>query len=480
MNPQSKKPLYEAIGDHVNRRPISFHVPGHKNGQIGPADPRLFFEQVLKIDATELSGLDDLHSPEGAILEAEQLLAELYHTKKSFFLVNGSTVGNLAMIMAVCSEADTVLVQRNCHKSILNGLSLAKVRPVFLEPEFNLDWKVAAGVSVDTVKQAITRYPNAKAIILTYPNYYGMTYDLQSMINLAHEHLIPVLVDEAHGAHLIAGGPLPSSALSFGADMVVHSAHKTLPAMTMGSFLHVNSNLVNLEKVKEYLGIFQSSSPSYPIMVSLDIARYYLAGYEQKDLLFLQQEVLRFKEALAAIPAIKVLNYPNDQGDLLKITIQSRCGLSGFELQQRFEEIGIFTELADPYNVLFILPLLKAGHPYPLTMTAEKINKALNGLPIYGQEGEFQISSEKISELVIPYNEMAGIAVEEVHIDNALGAVSAENIIPYPPGVPLFLKGEKLTEEKLNQLNRLLSSGARFQGGTLLKSNRLMTFAKTT
>ncbi|MFK9094987.1 aminotransferase class I/II-fold pyridoxal phosphate-dependent enzyme [Bacillus salipaludis] len=479
MNTQLRKPLYEALTEHVNRNPISFHVPGHKYGWIDQSDENHFFKQLLKIDATELSGLDDLHSPEGAILEAETLLTELYHTTKSFFLVNGSTVGNLAMIMAVCTEGSPVLVQRNCHKSVLNALRLAKARPVFLEPELNQDWKIAAGVSVETVKQAINLYPDTKAIILTYPNYYGMTYNLQEIIDLCHLHQIPVLVDEAHGPHLIIGGPFPASAVQLGADMVVQSAHKTLPAMTMGSFLHINSDRVNMEKVKEYLEIFQSSSPSYPIMASLDLSRHYLDTYEQRDLSFLLTEIKHFKEELAKIPTIQVLEFPNNQGDFLKITIQSRCKLNGFELQKRLELSGVYTELADPYNVLFILPLVKERQCYPLKEAAAKIKKALEGLPFYRMDEEFPMEGNKISELAIPFEEMTALAVEEIPIGGSSGSICAETIIPYPPGVPLLVRGERITVEKLSRLNRLLQSGARFQGGTTIKRGLIKIFSTT-
>ncbi|WP_066074707.1 aminotransferase class I/II-fold pyridoxal phosphate-dependent enzyme [Neobacillus soli] len=479
MNIQIKTPLYAALMEHVNKKPISFHVPGHKYGSINPSEANPFFEQILKIDATELSGLDDLHSPEGAIFEGEALLAELFQTKKSYFLVNGSTVGNLAMIMAACGEDDIVLVQRNCHKSVLNALSLAKVRPVFLEPEFDQNWKVAAGVSIETVKEAVQIYPEATALILTYPNYYGMSYDLQGITQQAHQHHIPVLVDEAHGPHLIIGSPFPASALQLGADMVVQSAHKTLPAMTMGAFLHVNSGRINEDEVKGYLEMFQSSSPSYPIMASLDIARNYLATYERRDLAFLLTEIGRFKEQLNNVPTIKVLEYPNSLGDPLKITIQSRCGLSGFELQRRLEEFSVYTELADPYNVLFILPLLKEGQCYPFDETISKIKMAFEDLPHGHLIGEFQLDNQKISTLAIPYKEMTNVRVKDILMTEALGNVCAEAIIPYPPGIPLLLKGERITAEKLSQLNRLLKSGARFQGGSALRQGLIKTFCTT-
>jgi len=472
MNSQLDTPLYQALIEHVNKNPISFHVPGHKYGHISYAS----FQQLLQFDATELTGLDDLHAPEGAIFEAESLLAELYQVKKSFFLVNGSTVGNLAMIMAACAEDDIVLVQRNCHKSVLNALKLAKAQPIFLEPEFNLKWKVASGVSSETVTKAINLYPSAKAIILTYPNYYGMVYDIKPIINLAHQHNIPVLVDEAHGPHFILGDPVPPSAVQLGADIVVQSAHKTLPAMTMGSYLHVNSDRIAVNSVKEYLTIFQSSSPSYLIMGSLDLARNYVATFSHRDMNYAIKEINQFKKRLAEIPSIKILEYPNQQGDPLKITIQSKSHLSGFDLQKQFEKAGIFTELADPHNVLFILPLLKENQPYPLEKVAKDIKNELSGVQAIKRAGEVLPTEQKISHLAIPYNEIEKYKVQTVPILEAIGHVSAETVIPYPPGIPLLLKGERITTEKIEHLIRLIETGARFQGGETLDRRFIKVF----
>ncbi len=475
MKRQLKAPLFQALVEHISKNSVSFHVPGHKNGHVIPKGAEIF-QQILQIDATELSDLDDLHSPEGVILEAEVLLAELFQVQKSFFLVNGSTSGNLAMVMSVCTEGDVVLVQRNCHKSVMNALRLAKVTPVFLEPEFNKDWKVATGVDYETVKQAIGRYPQAKALIVTYPNYYGMVYDLQAVIDHCHLHHIPVLVDEAHGAHFISNSQFPVSAVKMGADIVVQSAHKTLPAMTMGSFLHFNSELLSLERLEDYLHIFQSSSPSYPIMASLDLARSYLAGYEKKDGLFLLNQVNRFKRELAAIPGIKVLDYPESQGDFLKVTIQSACGLTGFELQKRLEREGIYSELADPYNVLFILPLLKENQTYPLMETAAKIKAALAGVPVQAVPEGLHRSGGKITELAISYLDMSKYKEGHVPIAEATNHVCAETVIPYPPGIPLLLIGERITNDTLQHVKRLIASGARFQGGASLDRGLIKVF----
>lgn len=473
MNKQTRIPLYEALIHYKNTNPISFHVPGHKSGTVLNNPHQNLFQELLKIDATEISGLDDLHSPEGVIKEAEELLATLYQVKESFFLVNGSTVGNLAMILSVCEKDDVILVQRNCHKSVLNALKLAKVKPVFLEPDYSPEWKTATGVSKETVERAIYLYPDAKAIVLTYPNYYGMVYDLKSIIDFAHFHNIPVLVDEAHGPHFIIGEPFPPSAIRLGADMVVHSAHKTLPAMTMGSYLHINSDRVNPVKVKEYLQMLQSSSPSYVIMASLDLARNYLATYQRNDIEYLQKKISNFKKELSTIQSIKVLEYPVSHGDTLRVTIQSRSKLNGFELQKKFEEKGIYTELADPYNVLLILPLLKENENYPLAEASRKIKELLEEIPYRSIEDETIISTGKISELAIPYEKLSKIENEVIPIAEAAGQVCAETIIPYPPGIPLLLMGELITAEKLKQLTQLMNTGARFQGGSFLDSNQI-------
>ncbi|MEH7272783.1 aminotransferase class I/II-fold pyridoxal phosphate-dependent enzyme [Neobacillus vireti] len=473
MNKQNRVPLYEALYKHKSTNPISFHVPGHKSGTIFHQQAKDIFQELLRMDATELSGLDDLHSPEDVIKEAEELLADLYQVKKSFFLVNGSTVGNLAMILSVCEKNDVVLVQRNCHKSVLNALKLAKARPVFIEPDYNQDWRTATGVSKEIIERALSLYPEVKAIILTYPNYYGMGYDLKSVIQLAHVHNIPVLVDEAHGPHFIIGEPFPPSSITLGADIVVQSAHKTLPAMTMGSYLHINSNRVNSSKVKDYLQMLQSSSPSYVIMASLDLARNYLASYGRNDKEYLKREVERFKTELRKIECIKVLDYPDPQGDILKVTIQSRSKLSGFELQKKLEEIGIYTELADPYNVLLILPLLKENQDYPLAETSNKMKELLGDVPSFFYKEDFRMNLEKISELAIPFEKLSNVEKGAVPILEAEGHVCAETIIPYPPGIPLLLMGERITQDKVKQLIQLLNTGARFQGGSCLDKNQI-------
>jgi arginine/lysine/ornithine decarboxylase len=474
---QHQTPLFNKLLQHHKLESISYHVPGHKNGMVLPHEARGYFGSLLSLDLTEITDLDDLHSPEGVIKEAEELLAAVYQAKQSFFLINGSTSGNLAMILASFSEGDTVFIQRNCHKSILNGLKLAKLNPIFIGPEYNEEWKVATGLSLANLIDAYQAYPEGKGVILTYPNYYGFTFDIKTIIDFCHSHNMQVLVDEAHGAHLAAGDPFPASSLVYGADLVVQSAHKTLPAMTMSSFLHINSHRVKVDRIKNYLQILQSSSPSYPLMASLDLARSYIGTYTEQDKQYFIHNRNLFINELKAIAEIKVL-YHQSGGDLLKIALQSTQGLTGYELQKKLEVVKIYTELADPFNVLFVLPLLKNKTFYPLEETVNRIKEALS----YSKGNTKTITPVKrnfyhsFSSLALDYQTQAVAQTEINPIEESIGRISAEMIIPYPPGIPLLMEGEEITPEKVEDLLTLLNLGSKFHGGDYLPEGKLKVF----
>ncbi|MBO9131279.1 aminotransferase class I/II-fold pyridoxal phosphate-dependent enzyme [Bacillus sp. 165] len=456
-----KLPLYEELVAFAKRKPYSFHVPGHKNGKINIMKRNVHYYNILKIDVTELTGLDDLHDPSSCIEEAQKLTAIVYDVQNSYFLVNGSTVGNLAMVLAVCEEDDVVLVQRNCHKSIMNALQLVGVKPIFLSADIDEQAQVPVGVSYEIVQAALQRYPQAKALILTHPNYYGMSINLEPIIEAAHAQNIPVLVDEAHGAHFCIGDPFPRSALAYGADIVVHSAHKTLPAMTMGAYLHINSSLIDSSKVENCLSMLQSSSPSYPIMASLDIARAFLEELKEIGTEEVFSFLYNFRTDLCSIPQIQVLEHARQ--DWIKITIQSRCSLSGYELQQVLEREGIYTELADPLNVLLVLPL-EVQDDYKIIIN--KIKIALESYPILTKSKIASSDASKANLTIFPYSykELKKMRKETILLKEAQGRIAAEQILPYPPGIPLIMNGERITKEHIKSFNTLKSSGARFQG----------------
>ncbi len=474
-------PMLDMLQKHRYKKSISMHVPGHKNGVVLPTEAPQSFSSALSWDVTELTGLDDLHEPEEGIKEAEALLTAFYQTKKSYFLVNGSTVGNLAMILASIQPGDKVLVQRNCHKSVMNGLKLAKANPIFLTPV--IETGISISVPYETIFNSLNEHPDVKAIIITYPNYYGLGFDLAPIIKEAHKKGILVLVDEAHGAHFAAGAPFPPSSVSLGADIVVHSAHKTLPAMTMGSYLHINSESVNQQRVEEYLRMLQSSSPSYPIMLSLDLARAYLESYSEKDKEYLSVQIDSFKQYIWKHEELGVFEPENsDIQDPLKLILYHKRGLSGYELQKLMEEAGIYPELADERYVLLILPLLKESQPYSF----EEIIQRFETIKwVLGDKAQTSSASNPIvneqkhkeSVLAISYEEMDIRSRKKISLALACGEISAETIVPYPPGVPLIQKGEVITLDMVQKCISLLTQGAKIQGGVYLKQQQIEVFA---
>jgi arginine decarboxylase len=232
-----KAPIFDTLLSLKDQQNARYHVPGHKGGAFFLDRAKPTFGSMLEIDVTELSGLDDLHDPQEIIAEAQQLAASCFYADQTYFLVNGSTVGNLAMIMAILQKGDRVLVQRNSHKSVFHALAMVEAEAIFLQPEGCPTFKVPVGVTLDQVKEAFNYYPQAKALVLTYPNYYGMALEIKEIIQYAHQQGAVVLVDEAHGAHFGQHRALPPSAMQLGADVSVQSTHKMLGSMTMASML---------------------------------------------------------------------------------------------------------------------------------------------------------------------------------------------------------------------------------------------------
>ena len=465
------RPLVQALVKFREANSVSFHVPGHKHGLLSGLP--LALRGALQYDFTELEGLDDLHEPVGVIEEAQRLLATVYSSEQSYFLVNGSTVGNLAMIYATCRPGETILVQRNAHKSVFHAIELTGAKPVYVSPDWDCVTKTAGVVTVEKMRRALKSYPEAKVVILTYPTYYGKTgTEMETIIRLCHDHNIPVLVDEAHGAHFVVGYPFPRSALDMGADIVVHSAHKTLPAMTMASFLHVKSDLVSHERIAHYLQMLQSSSPSYLGMASLDDARSYAATYTEEDKEMFMARRLTFIKRLAMISRLQVVE--ND--DPLKLLLRLE-GYSGFELQTSLEAQGIYSELADPFQVVFVLPLLKAKLDYPFEEIGKRIQSAVAGIgDSYHSDAitESLLFNEDISCPALSFAEVAQMESEWLSFEESVGRVVAGSIIPYPPGIPLLISGEKVTEGHIRYLDELLRMGAKLQGAIRVKEKQLV------
>lgn len=464
------RPLVEQLIQFKNKKRYSLHVPGHKDGMLSelPDEAR----SALAYDWTELDGLDDLHEATEVIQTAQEMLAKLYDADKSFFLINGSTVGNLAMIYAVCKKDDIVVVQRNAHKSIFNAIELTGAKAVFINPNWDHHSMAAGAVTALQVKLALDSYPQAKGVILTYPTYYGVTGNaLEEIIRLCHERQVPVLVDEAHGAHFVIGDPFPRSALSMGADVVVHSAHKTLPAMTMASYLHVRSNLISSEEIARYLKMLQSSSPSYLLMASLDDARAYAESYKDEDSVKLMDTRALFIEELVQHPRIRVI----ETEDPLKLMLRVE-GCSGFEVQKSLDKIGVYVELADPHQVLLVLPLLKLKHIYPFREIVKRIHGVVDEIHVVPCETFVERPQKYAKNISLPAytaSEIVELKVGWQAYEECLGKIAGATITPYPPGIPLLLIGERITKSHIETLRNLITLKARFHGDIKLAEGQI-------
>lgn len=474
---QNRTPVFDGLVAYTRRQHYSFHVPGHKDGLVFPERAASFFKPLLALDATEVADLDDLYRPTGMLRDAEALLADYYGTRSSYFLVNGSTIGNLVMMLATCRRGDTVLVQRDSHKSVFNALRLAGARPVFLAPETDAKSGLAVGVTPQAWASAFRRFPEARALVLTYPNYYGMAASgVRSMIEAAHRRGMAVLVDEAHGAHFKMGPPLPPSTLDLGADLVVHSAHKMLPAMTMGAWLHIHSSRISAGKVEAAIQLLQTSSPSYVIMASLDLARWLLANMtgREREKIFAARDA--FVDALKRLDGVSMLEARPGDGrftlDPFKLTLTAENLESGFDWQKRLIAFGIYPELADPRHVLFTLGLTS---DIDYSRAVRLIGRSLEGG--VENDGAYPSSSAaggclpatatfpfpEWSTLALPYEELDLLGREEVRLKEAAGRIAAEHVIPYPPGIPAIIHGERITKAQLEAVDEWRQAGAVFQ-----------------
>ncbi|TDF91618.1 aminotransferase class I/II-fold pyridoxal phosphate-dependent enzyme [Paenibacillus piri] len=481
MMDKQKAPLFERLVEHAGSKHISLHVPGHKAGQGLAASARPYYEAILQLDATEITGLDDLHHPEEAILEAQQLAADCFGAEESFFLVNGSTVGNLAMILSVCRRGELLLVQRDVHKSVIHGLMLAGAKAVFLNPEVDSETGLTLGLRPDAVEQALEKYPAAKGLLLTRPGYYGTAVSLEPIAKLLHDRQKPLLVDEAHGAHFGFHPALPKAALSYGADAVVQSTHKLLTAMTMGAMLHVQGERIDRKEIKRYLTMLQSSSPSYPLMASLDLSRMQMHTKGEELLQQGMSVVGQFKEHMKTqsrfqLQEPQAADVDGVLQDPFKVILTDAEGrMSGFALKDELEARDCFVELADPQAVLLV---------FSLASTSDDVDRLVGALrsianDLQGEAGPPADLSSRLQPAQT-YSAVPGLSepvsfdeqmyrnkgTAQLPLEEAVGMMAAEMIVPYPPGIPVLCPGESISAEVVRYLTRLSAMGARIHGMT--------------
>ncbi|MBF8250522.1 MAG: speA [Deltaproteobacteria bacterium] len=469
---QYKTPLFDALVSLAQSRKVSFHTPGHKSGKgIATRFVKFVGPKIFSIDLTTLDEVDSLQKPIGVIKEAQELAAMAYGAEASFFLINGTTAGNHAMVISVCDPGDKIIVARNAHKSVLTGLIFTGATPVFINPKVDKTLKLTMNVTFDDVKEVIDENPDAKAIYLTSPNYYGITADLERIIPYAHKRGIITLIDEAHGPHLKFHPELPTSALEAGADLCVQSTHKIIGGMTQSSMLHARKERVNINTLRNILKMVQSTSPSYILMASLDLARMQMAT-EGNKLLSRALELAR--KARKRINRIKGLSCfgkeileEGEMGGLdetkLTITVKE-LGLSGYQVSQMLNHrFDIQVEMADPFHILVIVSIGDRQDHLDRLVKALRTIASENQGKESGPLDKFKLPIFK-SRISLTPREAFFRKYRNVKIEDSAGEISSEIVTVYPPGIPILIPGEMITPEIRDYLIQICGFGATIDG----------------
>ncbi len=462
-----KIPLFFTLKDYINKKRPAFHMPGHHRGKgIYKLLKDEWGENIFLYDITEVEGLDYLHKPEGVIKEAQELAAKAFGSDHTFFLINGSTVGNLVMLSSTLKSKDKVILQRNSHRSVIGGLAVFDLEPVYIQSEIHKYSGIPSGIKPEDYENKL-KNNSVKVSLITSPNYFGMCENIEEILKIGREYDQIMLLDEAHGVHFPFNQKLPITGIKIGYDMIVQSAHKTLPALTQTSFLHIKGNRVDMDRVFDALTYLESSSPSYLFMVSLDVVRYQMESEGEKiwneiiDLSnYLRDEVNKIDGFYCF--GKEILNDEVYDLDLTKITINTKkIGLTGFEVEEILNKnYNIEIELSDSYNILiFLTPGITKEEIDKLIITLKDISIKYKKRPI-----EEEVIIPEIPKMAVTPKEAYVNEKEIVELKNAKGRISGKVISAYPPGLPIVVPGEEISENILNYIYDLKEKKANLQG----------------
>lgn len=467
-----RAPIAEAMRAYAADGARAYHTPGHKQG-LGahPLLKALVTEEGLREEVSLMEELDDLHEPTMCIKEAQEMAAALYGADQAYFMINGTTGAIHTMLMGALRPGDAVLVPRNAHRSMIGGIILAGAHPVFLQPEVDERLGIAMGLTEETVARAIAAHPEAKALACVYPTYYGVTFDLARIAALVHAHDMLLLVDEAHGPHLRFSEALPPQAIDCGADMAAQSTHKILGAMTQASMLLVNGPRVDRERVREAASLLQSTSPNQLLLASLDIARLQMAENGRETVGRAVRLAGRLRSAINAIDGLwsfgpEYTCYPGATGlDATKITVQvTGLGLSGVEAESILRhEYKVQCELSDARNLLFILSYADKDEQ------VDYLLRALQGLARDHRRGSEASGAVSTKLPAVPAQSMtpreAFFAPKgSVAFSEAEGHIAAEQVMFYPPGIPILCPGDVIDAASLRYIEAMQALGLKVVG----------------
>lgn len=474
---QADMPYVEALEAYREEGFVPFHTPGHKIGHGAPAHLQTWMKESLAYDLGVMYALDDLHEPEGAFREAQELAAHLYGADRAWYSVNGTTALIMTMIMATVGEGDTIIIPREAHKSVMSGLIMSGARPVYLPSRFNYEWGIQEGASLDDLRLTLEAHLEAKAVLLVYPNYYGVGVDIEAMVGECHKRGVLVLVDEAHGPHFPFDDRLPIEAIAAGADLVAQSTHKSLGSLTQTSTLLGQGQRIDYRRITQVHQMFQSTSPNYIFMASLDMARQQMA-LDGKRLVGQAVDLsLALREAISKIPGIQTMDGSklSKNFDPTKVLIDAReLGLDAVSFEQKLREHKIEVELIQACHVLVTITIGDSQE------SIDALVAALMAISqdVLGDRREEHVTMTSLQARRMRQQDLSLVAAplpqpkviktprqgfyaerERVSLSQAEGRLCGETITYYPPGIPVVGIGEEITAEVLAYIQHKQAQG---------------------
>lgn len=453
---QSRAPIFEALERYKSMRIVPFDVPGHKRGKGNPELTKFLGEKCLTVDVNSMKPLDNLCHPVSVIKEAEELAARAFGAQHAFFMVNGTTSAVQSMIMSVCKRGDKIIMPRNVHRSAINALIISGAVPVYVNPSINKQLGIPLGMSVADVKKAIEQNPDAKAVLVNNPTYYGICSDLRTITKLAHQHGMKVLVDEAHGTHFYFGENLPVSAMAAGADMAAVSMHKTGGSLTQSSFLLSNHPDLHQGYIRQIINLTQTTSGSYLLLSSLDLSRRNLALHGKEIFARVKELAQYAREEINKLGGFYAFSSELIDGDAIfdfdttKLSVHTRdIGLAGIEVYDLLrDEYDIQIEFGDIGNILAIISV--GDNMFVM----ERLISAMAEIKrIYQKDKAGMYDHEYINpEVVMTPQEAFYADKHAMPIKQSAGQICSEFVMCYPPGIPILAPGERITQEILDYI----------------------------
>jgi len=458
------KYLYRRLKEYGSSDYYPFHMPAHKR------NTELFnIENAVKIDITEIDGFDDLNHAEGILKELQDEMASLFRSSNAYILVNGSTAGILAAIGACTNHGDSILIARNCHKAVYHAVYLNRLNPIYVYPQFNSEFMLSEGIYPQNVEELLITFKNIKAIVITSPTYEGVSSDIREISKIAHRFQVPLIVDEAHGAHMGFHQYFPENAIDCGADIIIHSLHKTLPSLTQTALLHVNGSLVDRHRISRYLTYYQSSSPSYVLMAGVSQCMELLKNRGDELFSLYVEKLKDLRSELSQLKWLQLLAH-----DKLDSKHSFDYDKSKLVICSKTQGSFIYKKLLHEYH----LQMEMATSDYVLGMTSIcdretgfcRLKEALRTIDVLVKEklGAYDRDSDdfKLEPAHVAFNPYEAMhrKTQSIPMMSSEGRISAEYAYLYPPGVPFLVPGEEINHQVLKLIAGYMNLGLEIRG----------------